>query len=85
MPRNSKASKEKLYRALALLNLLPYIKKHGIGTLSAHCGAVSAGAVGAGIAYLTEGSLEAVEHTVVNTLAIVSGIMCDGKGICVLR
>ena len=80
-----KASKEKLYRALALSNLTSIHQKHGIGTLSAYCGAVSAGA-GAGIAYLTEGSLEAVEHTVVNTLAIVSGIMCDGaKASCAAK
>ena len=82
-----KASKEKLYRALSLSNLTSIHQKHGIGTLSAYCGAVSAGAgAGAGIAYLTEGSLEAVEHTVVNTLAIVSGIMCDGaKASCAAK
>ena len=82
-----KTSKEKLYRALALSNLTSIHQKHGIGTLSAYCGAVSAGAgAGAGIAYLTEGSLEAVEHTVVNTLAIVSGIMCDGaKASCAAK
>lgn len=82
-----KASKEKLYRALALSNLTSIHQKHGIGTLSAYCGAVSAGAgAGAGIAYLTEGSLEAVEHTVVNTLAIVSGIVCDGaKASCAAK
>ena len=57
-----KPSKEKLYRALALSNLTSIHQKHGIGTLSAYCGAVSAGAgAGAGIAYLTEGSLEAVD------------------------
>ena len=78
-----KASKEKLYRALALSNLTSIHQKHGIGTLSAYCGAVSAGA---GIAYLTEGSFEAVEHTVVNTLAIVSGIVCDGaKASCAAK
>ena len=82
-----KVSKEKLYRALALSNLTSIHQKHGIGTLSAYCGAVSAGAgAGADIAYLTEGSLEAVEHTVVNTLAIVSGIMCDGaKASCAAK
>jgi UPF0597 protein CLOHYLEM_07041 len=82
-----KASKEKLYRALALSNLTSIHQKHGIGTLSAYCGAVSAGAgAGAGIAYLTDGSFEAVEHTVVNTLAIVSGIVCDGaKASCAAK
>ena len=67
------ASQDKLYRALALSNLT------GIGTLSAYCGAVSAGAAaGAGIAYLTEGNFDVVKHTVVNALAVVSGILCDG-------
>jgi UPF0597 protein CLOHYLEM_07041 len=82
-----KVSKDKLYRALALSNLTSIHQKHGIGTLSAYCGAVSAGAgAGAGIAYLTEGSLESVEHTVVNTLAIVSGIVCDGaKASCAAK
>ena len=80
-----KASKERLYRALALSNLTSIRQKHGIGTLSTYCGAVSAGA-GAGIAYLTDGSFEAVEHTVVNTLAIVSGIVCDGaKASCAAK
>ena len=82
-----KVSKDNLYRALALSNLTSIHQKHGIGTLSAYCGAVSAGAgAGAGIAYLTEGSLESVEHTVVNTLAIVSGIVCDGaKASCAAK
>ena len=82
-----KVSQDKLYRALALSNLTSIHQKHGIGTLSAYCGAVSAGAgAGAGIAYLTEGSLESVEHTVVNTLAIVSGIVCDGaKASCAAK
>lgn len=82
-----KLSQDKLYRALALSNLISIHQKHGIGTLSAYCGAVSAGAgAGAGIAYLTEGSLESVEHTVVNTLAIVSGIVCDGaKASCAAK
>ena len=47
--------------------------------MSAYCGAVSAGAAaGAGIAYLTEDSFDVVKHTVVNALAVVSGILCDG-------
>lgn len=73
------ASQEQLYRALALSNLTAIHLKTGIGTLSAYCGAVSAGAsAGAGIAYLTEGSFDVVKHTVVNALAVVSGILCDG-------
>jgi L-cysteine desulfidase len=53
--------------------------KTGIGRLSAYCGVVSAGATaGAGIAYLQGGGLEEISHTIVNALAIVSGIMYDG-------
>ncbi len=72
-------SKEKLYRALVLSNLIAIHEKTGIGRLSAYCGAVSAGcAAGCGIAYLQGADLKAVSHTLVNSLAIVSGIICDG-------
>ena len=79
--------KEKLYRALVVSNLTAIHQKSGIGTLSAFCGAVSAGAgAGAGIAYMIDGSLKAIDHTVVNALAIVSGIVCDGaKASCAAK
>lgn len=79
--------KEKLYRALILSNLVAIHEKTGIGILSAYCGAVSAGAgAGAGIAYLCGGDYQAVIHTVVNALAIVSGIVCDGaKASCAAK
>jgi L-cysteine desulfidase len=71
--------RDDLYRALVLSNLVSIHEKTGIGTLSAHCGAVSAAAgAGAGISYLLGGGYEAAIHTVVNCLAIVSGIVCDG-------
>ena len=78
---------EKLYRALTLSNLVTIHQKTGIGRLSAYCGAVSAGAgAGAGIAYLCGGGYEEVIHTVVNALAIVSGIVCDGaKASCAAK
>ena len=78
---------EHLLRALALSNLTAIHQKTGIGTLSAYCGAVSAGAgAGAGIAYLCGGTYEEVVHTVVNALAIVSGIVCDGaKASCAAK
>lgn len=81
------SGKEKLYRALVLSNLVAVHEKTGIGTLSAYCGAVSAGAgAGAGIAYLCGGDYQAVIHTVVNALAIVSGIVCDGaKASCAAK
>ena len=71
--------KERLYRALVLSNLIAIHEKTGIGRLSAYCGAVSAGcAAGCAIAYLQGADLKAVSHTLVNALAIVSGIICDG-------
>ncbi len=73
------APQEKLYRALTLSNLIAVHEKQGIGCLSAYCGAVSAGAAaGCGIAYLCGGGLKAVTHTLVNALAITSGMVCDG-------
>lgn len=71
--------KEKLYRALVVSNLIAVHEKTGIGTLSAYCGAVSAGcAAGCGIAYLQGGGYDTIAHTLVNALAITSGIICDG-------
>jgi len=81
------AGEEKLYRALALSNLIAIHLKRGIGSLSAYCGAVSAGvAAGAGIAYLKEGDYDTIAHTVVNGLAIASGMICDGaKASCAAK
>lgn len=74
-----KITRTKLYRALVLSNLLAIHMKTPIGVLSAYCGAVSAGAAaGCGIAYIKDGSLNAISHTIVNALAIASGIICDG-------
>lgn len=73
------SSEEELYRALMLSNLLTIHQKTGIGRLSAYCGAVSAGCgAGCGIAFLQGADLKAIAHTLVNALAIVSGIICDG-------
>lgn len=73
------ATREQLYRALVLSNLIAIHQKTGLGRLSAYCGAVSA-AVGSGaaITYLYGGSYEAVCDTITNTIANVSGIVCDG-------
>ena len=80
-------SEEKLYRALLVSNLVTLHEKTGIGRLSAYCGAVSAGCgSGAGIAYLYGGDYEVIAHTIVNSLAIVSGIICDGaKASCAAK
>ena len=70
---------EQLYRALLVSDLVTIYQKAGIGRLSAYCGAVSAGVgAGAGIAYLQGGDYEAIAHTVVNAVAIISGTICDG-------
>ena len=77
--RELRSPPERLYRALTLSNLTAIYQKEGIGRLSAYCGAVSAGAsAGAGIAYLLGGGRAEAAHTIVNALAITSGIICDG-------
>ena len=80
-------SHEKLCRSLVVSNLIAIHQKYYIGSLSAYCGAVSAGAgAGAGIAYLCGGGFKEIAHTVVNSLAIVSGIVCDGaKASCAAK
>lgn len=80
-------SKETLYRALVLANLTTIHLKTGIGTLSAYCGATSAGCgAGAGICYLHGGKCDEVAHTIVNALAINSGMICDGaKASCAAK
>ena len=82
-----KVSYEMKLRALVLSNLLTTHIKTGIGRLSAYCGAVAAGcAAGAAIAYLHGGDLKMISHTIVNSLAIVSGIICDGaKASCAAK
>ncbi len=82
-----KVKREKLIRALVLSNLLTTHIKSGIGRLSAFCGAVAAGcASGAAISYLHGGGLKEISHTLVNSLAIVSGIICDGaKASCAAK
>ena len=73
------ASREKLYQALLISDLVTIHQKSGIGRLSAYCGAISAGVgAGAGIAYLLDGSYRAIAHTIVNAVAILSGTICDG-------
>lgn len=79
--------KEKMYRALVLANLITIHQKTGLGRLSAYCGAVSAACgSGTGITYLEGGTLEQIEKTITNTLANVSGIVCDGaKASCAAK
>ena len=85
--RCNNKSHEEMLRGLVVSNLVTIHLKTGIGRLSAYCGAVSAGCgAGAGIAYLQGGRNEAIAHTVVNAIAIDSGIVCDGaKASCAAK
>ena len=80
-------SEETMYRALVISNLATIHIKEGIGRLSAYCGAVGAGCgCGAGIAYLYGDGQKEGEHAIVNGLAIVSGMICDGaKASCAAK
>lgn len=81
------ATQEQLYRALVVSNLVTIHLKSGIGPLSAYCGATSAGCgAGAGVTYLYGGRFYEIAHTVVNALAINSGMICDGaKASCAAK
>ena len=85
--RETGKTEEELLRALCVSNLVTTHLKTGIGRLSAYCGAVSAGAgAGAGLAYLRGGRFEMIAHTVVNAVAVTSGIICDGaKASCAAK
>lgn len=73
------ASHERLLRALVVSNLITIHQKTPIGRLSAFCGAISAGCgAAAGVAWLTDGTYEAVSATITNTLGMISGTVCDG-------
>ena len=80
-------SREELYRALVVSNLTTLHLKCGIGPLSAYCGAISAGCgAAAGITYLYGGKFREIAHTIVNAIAINSGVICDGaKASCAAK
>ena len=80
-------SREQLYRALVVSNLVTIHLKTGIGPLSAYCGATSAGCgAGAGVTYLYGGGCREISHTIVNAVAINSGMICDGaKASCAAK
>lgn len=81
------SSQELLYRALVLSNLVALHQKARIGKLSAFCGVVTAAAgAGAAIAYLHGHRLKIIEDTITNTLANISGMVCDGaKSSCAVK
>lgn len=72
-------SREKLYRALVVSNLLSIHQKSYVGRLSAYCGAVSAACgAGAAIMYMHGGSADDISKVITNTVASAGGIICDG-------
>ncbi len=81
------ADEETLYRSLVVSNLVSIHLKTGIGKLSAYCGATSAGCgAAAGITYLRGGRFYEIAHTIVNGVAINSGMICDGaKASCAAK
>lgn len=81
------ATEEKLYRALVLSNLISLHQKKYIGKLSAYCGAVCAACgSGAAITYLHGGDYTHISNTIINTIATVGGILCDGaKSSCAAK
>lgn len=85
--RDRGVSDEVLYRALTLSNLTAIYQKTPLGRLSAYCGAANAGtAAGAAIAYIMGGDYHMIVHTIVNSLAVVSGMICDGaKASCAAK
>lgn len=78
---------EQLLRALLISNLVSVHVKRHIGRLSAYCGATSAASgVAAAATWLRGGSREEIAGSVVNTLAVVSGMICDGaKASCAAK
>ena len=72
-------SEDEMLRALIVSDLITIHQKTGIGTLSAYCGVISAGVgAGTGICYLQGGKFNEIAHTLVNSVAILSGTICDG-------
>lgn len=82
-----RCGRDTLYRSLVVSDLITIYQKISIGRLSAFCGAVSAGCgAAAGIAYMQGGRYDMIAHTIVNTLGILSGMICDGaKASCAAK
>ena len=80
-------TQQMLYRALVVSNLVTIHLKTGIGSLSAYCGATAAGCgAAAGVTYLYGGQYREIAHTIVNAVAIDSGMICDGaKASCAAK
>lgn len=81
------ANEETLLRSLIVSDLITIHQKTGIGCLSAYCGAISAGCgSGCGICFMQGGRFYEIAHTLVNSVAILSGTICDGaKASCAAK
>jgi L-cysteine desulfidase len=82
-----KASPEKMIRALVLSHLMAIYIKSYQQKLSALCGATTAsmGAV-AGMTWLLDGDMEAIEFAICNMIGDVAGVICDGaKPACAMK
>jgi len=74
---------EKIRRAVALSHLVTIFVKVQLGALSPVCGCAVAAGLGcsAGITYLKGGTPEQIESSIINMIAGVSGMFCDGAKI----
>lgn len=84
---DKKVPRDKLLRALVVANLIAIHQKSYIGSLSAYCGVVSAACGAAcGICYLLGYPSSVLYDTITNTIATVSGMVCDGaKSSCAAK
>lgn len=77
--RERNKSDEELYRALFFSHLATVHIKSRIGRLSAYCGPMcAAGGVAGAIGLLNDFDYDTVANAIINTLAGVSGVLCDG-------
>lgn len=77
--RERNKTDEELYRALFFSHLATVHIKSRIGRLSAYCGPMcAAGGVAGAIGLLNDFDYETVAKAIINTLAGVSGVLCDG-------
>ena len=81
------ATRDEMLRALCVSNLVAVHQKSGIGRLSAFCGALCAAtAAVVGIAYLDQAGYKVICQTIINSLANVGGMVCDGaKSSCAAK
>lgn len=77
--RERNKTEEELYRALFFSHLATVHIKSRIGRLSAYCGPMCAsGGVAGAIGLLNNFDYDTIAKAIINTLAGVSGVLCDG-------